>query len=278
MSQDLQGTPTIPTKKPTNISTLKNIPLLKDINMNMNIGSPSNDGQDKLPEYSKYLFARRQSAINEKKADIYQNLITDFKNRYDPDANEEAMENINKVKDYNWKIGMILIDRINSLKNEISEKRKEIENKKKEFEKKNVYKERITYLKKLIKKEEAELYPQEYNTNSILKEKKKDLERQINEIENNKNNLKNTMIKKYQTMLELKDNLSKSLRELTLVEDQINSRKFIYEQEELQKEKEQKRIMSQKLFPKREKELNLSQNIGEYINHTLLIKNDSDKI
>ena len=276
MSQDAQGTPTIPTKKPTNISTLKSIPLLKDINMNS--GSPYNDGQDKLPEYSKYILTRKQSVIDEKKSDIYQNLINAHKNRYDPDTNDEAMENINKVKDYKWKIGMILIDRINSLKNEISEKRKEIENKKKEFEKKNAYKERIIYLKKLIKKEEAELYPQEYNTNSILKEKKKDLERQINEIENNKNNLKNTMIKKYQTMLELKDNLSKSLRELTLVEDQINSRKFIYEQEELQKEKEQKRIMSQKLFPKREKELNLSQNIGEYINHTLLIKNDNDKI
>ena len=276
MSQDAQGTPTIPTKKPTNISTLKSIPLLKDINMNS--GSPYNDGQDKLPEYSKYILTRKQSVMDEKKSDIYQNLINAHKNRYDPDTNDEAMENINKVKDYKWKIGMILIDRINSLKNEISEKRKEIENKKKEFEKKNAYKERIIYLKKLIKKEEAELYPQEYNTNSILKEKKKDLERQINEIENNKNNLKNTMIKKYQTMLELKDNLSKSLRELTLVEDQINSRKFIYEQEELQKEKEQKRIMSQKLFPKREKELNLSQNIGEYINHTLLIKNNSDKI
>ena len=276
MSQDAQGTPTIPTKKPTNISTLKSIPLLKDINMNS--GSPYNDGQDKLPEYSKYILTRKQSVIDEKKSDIYQNLINAHKNRYDPDTNDEAMENINKVKDYKWKIGMILIDRINSLKNEISEKRKEIENKKKEFEKKNAYKERIIYLKKLIKKEEAELYPQEYNTNSILKEKKKDLERQINEIENNKNNLKNTMIKKYQTMLELKDNLSKSLRELTLVEDQINSRKFIYEQEELQKEKEQKKIMSQKLFPKREKELNLSQNIGEYINHTLLIKNNSDKI
>ena len=276
MSQDAQGTPTIPTKKPTNISTLKSIPLLKDINMNS--GSPYNDGQDKLPEYSKYILTRKQSVIDEKKSDIYQNLINAHKNRYDPDTNDEAMENINKVKDYKWKIGMILIDRINSLKNEISEKRKEIENKKKEFEKKNAYKERIIYLKKLIKKEEAELYPQEYNTNSILKERKKDLERQINEIENNKNNLKNTMIKKYQTMLELKDNLSKSLRELTLVEDQINSRKFIYEQEELQKEKEQKKIMSQKLFPKREKELNLSQNIGEYINHTLLIKNNSDKI
>ena len=276
MSQDAQGTPTIPTKKPTNISTLKSIPLLKDINMNS--GSPYNDGQDKLPEYSKYILTRKQSVIDEKKSDIYQNLINAHKNRYDPDTNDEAMENINKVKDYKWKIGMILIDRINSLKNEISEKKKEIENKKKEFEKNNVYKERIIYLKKLIKKEEAELYPQEYNTNSILKEKKKDLERQINEIENSKKNLKNTMIKKYMTMLELKDNLNKSLKELTTVENQVNSRKFIFDQEKLGKEKEQKRIMSQKLFSTQEKEMQLSQNIGEYINRTLLIKNDNEKI
>ena len=271
MSQD---TPTIPTKKPTNIATLKNIPLLKD----MNNGSPYIEPQEKEPDYSKFMLTRTQSALKEIKPDIYKNLINSHKNGYDPDTNEEALENINKVKDYKWKIGMILIDRINSLKNEIREKRKLIENKKKEFEKKNVYKERIIYLKKLIKKEEAELYPQEYNTNSILKEKKKDLERQINEIENNKTNLKNTMIKKYQKMLELKDNLNKSLKELTLVENQINSRKFIFEQEEFQKEKEKKRIMSQKLFSKQEKEMNLSQNIGEYINHTLLIKNDNDKI
>ena len=72
MSQDAQGTPTIPTKKPTNISTLKSIPLLKDINMNS--GSPYNDGQDKLPEYSKYILTRKQSVIDEKKSDIYQNL------------------------------------------------------------------------------------------------------------------------------------------------------------------------------------------------------------
>ena len=271
MSQD---TPTIPTMKPTNITTLKNIPLLKD----MNSGSPYVQGQEKLPEYTKFLLGRRQSSVKEIKSDIYQNLINAHKKAYAPDINEEAMENINKVKDYNWKIGMILIDRINSLKNEINGKRKKKKKKKKEFEKKNAYKERIIYLKKLIKKEEAELYPQEYNTNSILKEKKKDLERQINEIENSKKNLKNTMIKKYMTMLELKDNLNKSLKELTTVENQINSRKFIFDQEKLGKEKEQKRIMSQKLFSTQEKEMQLSQNIGEYINRTLLIKNDNEKI
>ena len=273
MSQDAQGTPTIPTKKPTNISTLKSIPLLKDINMNS--GSPYNDGQDKLPEYSKYILTRKQSVIDEKKSDIYQNLINAHKNRYDPDTNDEAMENINKVKDYKWKIGMILIDRINSLKNEISEKRKEIENKKKEFEKKNAYKERIIYLKKLIKKEEDERYWDQNKTNLKLKEKKKKLEDQINEIETNKKNLKATMKKKYQTMLELKGNLKKSLDELLSVEKQINSRKFIFDQEESEKEKERKREMSQKLFRKDEELLHLSQNIGDYINQNLLIKDDS---
>jgi predicted ATPase with chaperone activity len=196
MSQD---TPTIPTKKPTNIATLKNIPLLKD----MNNGSPYIEAQEKEPDYSKFMLTRTQSALKEIKPDIYKNLINSHKNGYDPDTNEEALENINKVKDYKWKIGMILIDRINSLKNEIREKRKQIENKKKEFEKKNVYKERIIYLKKLIKKEEAELYPQEYNTNSILKEKKKDLESEVTMMEANSN----TVVSSLEMILLAVDNI-----------------------------------------------------------------------
>ena len=72
---------------------------------------------------------------------------------------------------------------------------KEIENKKKEFEKKNVYPERINYLKKLIRKEEDERYWDQNKTNLKLKEKKKKLEDQINEIETNKKNLKATMKK-----------------------------------------------------------------------------------
>ena len=208
-------------------------------------------------------------------ASFYKNLINEHQNIYEPVMNKETMEQLNIVKDYKWKLGMILMDKINSLKFEINEKRKEIENKKKEFEKKNVYPERINYLKKLIRKEEDERYWDQNKTNLKLKEKKKKLEDQINEIETNKKNLKATMKKKYQTMLELKGNLKKSLDELLSVEKQINSRKFIFDQEESEKEKERKREMSQKLFRKDEELLHLSQNIGDYINQNLLIKDDS---
>ena len=105
-------------------------------------------------------------------ASFYKNLINEHQNIYEPVMNKETMEQLNIVKDYKWKLGMILMDKINSLKFEINEKRKEIENKKKEFEKKNVYPERINYLKKLIRKEEDERYWDQNKTNLKLKEKK----------------------------------------------------------------------------------------------------------
>ena len=91
----------------------------------------------------------------------------------------------------------------------------------------------------------------------------------------NKSTLKATMKKKYQMMIEIKEKLNKSLKELQAVERQIDLKKFILEQEESEREKERKREMSQKLFPKDEELLHLSQNIGEYINQNLLIKDDS---
>ena len=94
------------------------------------------------------------------------------------------MEDINKIKDYKWNLGMILIEKINSLKYAIEEKRNEINKKEKEFEKNNVFDERIKYLKKLIRKEEDEGHPQELAINTNLKEKKQELEDKINDIEN----------------------------------------------------------------------------------------------
>ena len=267
------NTPPTPTLKPTNLSSIKNIPLLKEIKNAENLLDSQEESQDMMEHISE-----RKSSIYQTKANpsLYKNLFNDHQNRYIPETNEEALENINKVKDYKWTLGMILIDKINSLKNEIREKRKDIENKKKEFEKKNVYKEKINYLNKLLKKEEAEGFPQEKKTNKALKERKEAIEQQINEIEMKKNKLKDEMLQKHQMMFDLKEKLNKSLKELTSIEDKINNRNYIYDQEESEKEKERKREMSQKLFPKEEKLLHLSQNIGEYINHTLLIKDENN--
>ena len=246
--------------------------MLKDINNADNLL----ESQEKSKEMNDHILRRKTSIDTpEMSPAIYKNLFSEHLNRYEPQANKESLENINKKNEYTWKLGMILIDKINSLKFEISEKRKEIENKNKELEKNNVYKERINYLKKMIRKEESEGTTDELNTNSRLKIKKKEIEDKINEIEKNKNSLKKTMKKKYQTMLELKETLNKSLKDLLNVEKEINLRKFINDQEESDIEKERKREMSQKLFPKQEELLHLSQNIGEYINQNLLIKDDS---
>ena len=267
------ASPATPTLKPTNPKIIQNIPALKGIN------TPDNllENQEKIQENDELYKSGRKASLKVPKMSpsFYTNLINEHQNIYDPIASQETMEQLNVIKDYKWKLGMILIDKINSLKFQISEKRKEIENKKKEFEKKNIYPERINYLKKLILKEEDEKYLDQKKTNLKLKEKKRELEKQINEIEFNKNNLKAEMNKKYLTMLELKENLNKSLKELLSVEKQINTRKFILDQEKSEKEKERKREMSHKLFRKDEELLHLSQNIGEYINQNLLIKDDS---
>ena len=268
-----QASPATPTLKPTNPKIIQPIPALKGINNGDNL-LESNEKIQESPEQNKS--GRRASLkIPKMSPSVYNNLINEHQTIYDPVANQETMEQLNVIKDYKWKLGIILIDKINSLKFQISEKRKEIENKKKEFEKKNIYPERINYLKQLILKEEDEKYLDQKKTNLKLKEKKKELENQINEIEMNKKNLKAEMNKKYMTMLELKENLNKSLKELLSVEKQINTRKFILDQEKSEKEKERKKEMSQKLFRKDEELLHLSQNIGEYINQNLLIKDDS---
>ena len=269
------NTPPTPTLNPTNlnINEIKNISLLKEINNADNLLESQEKSQDNI----EHIPGRRTSSnYPEINTAIYQNLFNDHQNRYIPGVNKESLEQINKINDYKWKLGMILIDKINSLKNEISEIRKEIDNKKKEFEKNKVYRERIRYLTNLIEKEESEKSAEEIRTNNNLKKKKKELEEKINEIETNKNNLKATMKKKYQTMIELKEKLNKSLKELLSVEQQINLRKFINEQEESEQEKERKREMSQKLFRKEEELLHLSQNIGEYMNQNLIIKDENN--
>ena len=82
------------------------------------------------------------------------------------------------------------------------------------------------------------------------------------------------MKKKYQIMLELKDNLKKSLEELKVVDNQINSRKFIFDQEDSQKEKQ--RAMSQKLFYREKDKLHLSQTILDNIKQNILINDENN--
>ena len=260
-----------PTLKPTNSSSLKNIPPLKDLKNADNLIESQEKSQENIDPK---IFRKASITSNTTNPTIYKNLITDHKNRYIPKANKEAIENINKIKEYKWKLGLILLERINNLKQEISEQRKKIEDKKKEFEKNNVYQNKIERLQELIRKEQAEDFPQEYKTNLKLINQKKALEEQINDIEKKRQELKNNMKKKYQIMLELKDNLKKSLEELKVVDNQINSRKFIFDQEDSQKEKQ--RAMSQKLFYREKDKLHLSQTILDNIKQNILINDENN--
>ena len=77
------------------------------------------------------------------------------------------------------------------------------------------------------------------------------------------------MMKKFKTMMELKEKLKNSINELFLMQQQMRSRKFAIEQEE-----ELKRQPIEKKDPEEQELLHLSQNIGEYINKNLLIKDN----
>ena len=132
-----QASPATPTLKPTNPKIIQPIPALKGINNGDNL-LESNEKIPESPEQNKS--GRRASLkIPKMSPSVYNNLINEHQTIYDPVANQETMEQLNVIKDYKWKLGMILIDKINSLKMEISEKRKEIEklkNEKKEIIKK----------------------------------------------------------------------------------------------------------------------------------------------
>ena len=128
------ASPATPTLKPTNPKIIQNIPALKGIN------TPDNllENQEKIQENDDPYKSGRKASLKVPKMSpsFYTNLINEHQNIYDPIASQETMEQLNVIKDYKWKLGMILIDKINSLKFEISEKRKEIENKKKRIREK----------------------------------------------------------------------------------------------------------------------------------------------
>ena len=193
-------------------------------------------------------------------------IINEHQNKYLPEASKEVIENINIMKDYKWKLGVILIEKINNLNRKLKEKKDKIEKKAKEINETKVYENKINHLKELIKKEKKEGYYKEFETNLELQKKKKALVDQLNQIELNKKNMKDNMMKKFNTMMELKQKLKNSIIELLSIQQQIRSRKFAHEQEENKKE-----II--RIDPEEKSLLQLSQNIGEYINKNLLIKN-----
>lgn len=196
-------------------------------------------------------------------------IISEHQTGMWPELTDKAIDDIKKMKDCKWKLDIILNEKINNLEQKIKEEKAEYIKKEKEISGTNMFKKKIKDLKDLIKKEEEQKHSNEQETNEELKQKKKYLEDRIKQIEQNKKNLKDTMITKYKTMLELKEKLKNSINELLLIQQQIRSRKFALEQEE-----ELKREPMEKKDPQEQEIFHLSQNIGQYINDNLLIKNN----
>lgn len=269
----LQSTPKLePTVTNSPLGNL-NLPQLSKISYGDNLANNQSYLSSDRPEvksidnqeYHVRKVSMKSPSINE--AELLK-LIRDNYNKYLPEATDEVIENINQIKDYKWKLGVILNEKINFLNQKLKEEKERIEKKKKEISETKVYENKIKQLNQLIRKEEAEGHPQEHKTNLELQKKKKSLMEQLNQIEQNKKNLKETMMNKFNTMLELKQKLKNSLNELLLIQQQIRSRKFAHEEDEIKKEP------SKKIDPEEKSLLHLSQNIGQYFNKTLLIKNN----
>ena len=174
-------------------------------NLGNNPSYLSSERQDIKSSISNEGFPIRKSSLKAprlKEAETLK-IINDHYNKYLPEASQEVIDNINIMNDYKWKLGVILNDKINILNQKIKEERDRIDKKKKEINENKVYEKKINQLKLLIEKEKSEGYQQENETNIELQKKKKSLVDQLNQIEQNKKNMKETMMKKFNTMIEL---------------------------------------------------------------------------
>jgi len=252
-----------------------NVPQLSKISYGDNLGKNQNyylsSEKNEIKSLNSYMSPVRKPSLKPEKINEAEliKIINEHQNKYLPQASNEVVENINILKDYKWKLGIILNEKINTLNLKLKEKRERIDKKRKEISETKVYEKKIIYLKKRIKTEESKKYNEEYKTNLDLQKKKKALVDKINQIELNKKKLRENMMKKFNTMMELKEKLKNSINELFLIQQQMRSRKFAIEQEE-----ELKRQLSEKKDREEQELLHLSQNIGEYINKNLLIKDN----
>ena len=190
-----------------------------------------------------------------------------YKNQDWQKASQEAIEDVEIMKDYKWKLGMMLNDKINLLNDKINEINEKKRLKEIEFNKESkVYESKIKNLLKLIKNEETEGFLEEYNINMELQKKKDELVMSENKLSQEKMKLKKAMMQKFNHMLELKQQLQYSVNELLVIKQYILSRKFAMNDEDSKEES------GPKMDPEELNLLHLSQNIGEQINKNLIIK------
>ena len=132
------------------------------------------------------------------------------------------------MKQFQWKFGLLLNEKINSLNIELKNLRQKIEEKKiQNFNESILFERRKNELNKQIKKEEKEDYDSELKVNNTLNKRKIEILNDISDLEKKKNNIKNILLDKYKEMIKLKQNLKISIDQLDLIKKEILNRKFV---------------------------------------------------
>ena len=215
-----------------------NIPLNQQLNKEstkkpdsqiiQNLFSPTAQKINTENNFNSNRIYRRNSAKNIRKKNY--NLTSDrdnLKNNW-VTSTKEAIEINNTMKQFQWKFGLLLNEKINSLNIELKNLRQKIEEKKiQNFNESILFERRKNELNKQIKKEEKEDYDLQLKENNTLNKRKIEILNDISDLEKKKNNIKNILLDKYKEMIKLKQNLKISIDQLDLIKKEILNRKFV---------------------------------------------------
>ena len=215
-----------------------NIPLNQQLNKEstkkpdsqiiQNLFSPTAQKINTENNFNSNRIYRRNSAKNIRKKNY--NLTSDrdnLKNNW-VTSTKEAIELNNTMKQFQWKFGLLLNEKINSLNIELKNLRQKIEEKKiQNFNESILFERRKNELNKQIKKEEKEDYDLQLKENNTLNKRKIEILNDISDLEKKKNNIKNILLDKYKEMIKLKQNLKISIDQLDLIKKEILNRKFV---------------------------------------------------
>ena len=142
-------------------------------------------------------------------------------------STKEAIELNHTMKDFQWKFGMLLNEKINTLTNELKTLKGKIEDQQiQNYNESLIFNRRKNELKTQIEKEEKEGYEIQKKLNNTLHEKKKELQNDIEQLEKKKKNIKSILNDKFKEMMKLKQTLKISINQLDLIKKEILSRKF----------------------------------------------------
>ncbi len=142
-------------------------------------------------------------------------------------STKEAIELNHTMKDFQWKFGMLLNEKINTLTNELKTLKGKIDDQQlKNYNEYLIFDRRKNELKSQIEKEEKEGYEIQKNVNNTLNERKKELLNDIEQLEKKKKNIKSILNDKFKEMMKLKQTLKISINQLDLIKKEILSRKF----------------------------------------------------